>query len=65
MNHLSSRLAKAVSAGRRQPATREQVLARLLIKRAAAYRAGLTIVERQLRDQIYWALPVRKGEAAD
>lgn len=64
MTQISSRLSKAISAGRRQPATREQVLARLLIKRAAAYRAGLTVLERSLRDQIHWSLPIRNGEAA-
>lgn len=64
---LSFRLAKAVAAGRRtrwRPMTREQVLARLLVKRAAAHQAGLGDLETSLRKQISWSLPIRKGERA-
>lgn len=64
--NLSFRLAKAVAAGRRtrwRPLTREQVLAKLLVKRAAAAQAGLIELELSLRDQISWALPIRNGEA--
>ncbi|HKT15767.1 MAG TPA: hypothetical protein VJR87_10230 [Allosphingosinicella sp.] len=62
---LSFGLARAVSCGRARnahPTSREQVLSRLLIKRAAAHRAGLKTLEQTLRCQISWALPVRSGE---
>lgn len=65
MADMSFRLAKAVAAGRRtrwRPMTREEVLAKLLVKRAAAHRAGLDKLESSLRDQISWALPIRRGE---
>lgn len=68
MPSLSSRLLKAVSEGRAfrwRPDTREQVLARLLVKRAEAQQAGLTDLEASLREQISWSLPVhRNGEDA-
>ena len=66
MSRLSFRLAKAVSDGRRErgrPISREEVLSRLLMKRAMAHQAGLTKLEAALRGQISWALPVRQGEA--
>ncbi|HJQ18210.1 MAG TPA: hypothetical protein VJ859_14570 [Allosphingosinicella sp.] len=62
---LSFGLARAVNAGRAdnaRPTSREQVLSRLLTKRAAAHRAGLRKLEEALRCQIAWALPVRDGE---
>jgi len=65
MTSLSFRLSKALATGRMaqgRPISREQVLARLLNKRATAHRAGLTALEASLRRQIAWALPVRKGE---
>lgn len=65
MSDLSFRLSKAVAAGRRtrwRPLSREEVLARLLIKRADARQAGLDKLESSLRQQISWALPIRKGE---
>lgn len=65
MSRLSYRLAKAAAAGRRldwRPASREQVLARLLVKRAAAHQAGLDDLETALREQIAWSLPMRRGE---
>ena len=65
MSRLSYRLAKALSGSRRvkwRPTTREEVLAKLLVKRAAAHRAGLTELEESLRQQIKWALPIRKGD---
>jgi hypothetical protein len=65
MSSLSYRLAKALSDGREargRPGSREEVLARLLMKRATAHRAGLHKLEAALRGQIAWALPVRKGE---
>ena len=66
MSRLSFRLAKALSDGREargRPLSREEVLSRLLMKRAMAHRAGLTKLEAALRGQIAWALPVRQGEA--
>ena len=68
MSRLSYRLAKAVSDGRKargRPLSREEVLSRLLVKRACAHRAGLKDLEAALRGQITWALPVRKGEDAE
>ena len=65
MSSLSYRLAKALSDGRTargRPGSREEVLARLLMKRATAHRAGLRDLEAALREQIAWALPVRRGE---
>jgi hypothetical protein len=63
MSRLSFTLAKALAGGRKAkglPASREEVLARLLMKRAAANRAGLKKLEAQLREQIVWSLPVHK-----
>jgi hypothetical protein len=65
MSNLSFRLHKAVSSGRRfhwRPESREEVLARLLVKRADAQRAGLDELEATLRQQIRWSLPMRRGE---
>ena len=65
MSSLSSRLHKAVSSGRQlkwRPESREQVLARLLVKRADAQQAGLDELEAALRRQIMWSLPMRRGE---
>ena len=45
-------------AGKGVPASREEILAALLRKRAAAWNAGLGSVESQLRSQITWSLPV-------
>jgi hypothetical protein len=62
MSRLSYTLSKALAGGRSargKPNSREEVLARLLMKRAAAKRAGLKDLEAQLREQIMWALPVR------
>jgi PilZ domain len=44
-----------------KPADSETVLARLLIQRAAAHRARLRDVERDLRRQIIETLPIRRG----
>jgi hypothetical protein len=65
MSRLSYRLSKAVAAGRAdkgRPVSREQVLSRLLTKRAMAHQAGLSSLEASLRMQITWSLPVRDGE---
>ena len=60
---LALRLAKALTDSRKlrwRPENREQVLARLLVKRAEAEAAGLTALEEQLRQQIRWALPMHR-----
>lgn len=60
---LSFSLSRAVSAGRAnrgRPDNRETVLARLLVKRAAAHRAGLAELEAIMRRQIQWALPIMR-----
>ncbi len=60
---LAFRLAKALTDSRKlrwRPDTREQVLARLLVKRAEAKAAGLDTLEGQLRQQIRWALPMHR-----
>lgn len=70
---LSSRLSQALASGRRirwRPESREQILARLLVKRAEAEQAGLHDLEAALRKQIAWSLPVRRdgeveGESSD
>lgn len=59
-----SKLSRAITEGRKlswRPESREQVLERLLVKRAEAKQAGLESLERSLRQQIAWALPVRRG----
>jgi hypothetical protein len=68
MSRLSYRLAKALSDGRAsrgRPTSREEVLSRLLMKRAMAHQAGLVDLEAALRGQISWALPVHKGDDQD
>ena len=63
---LALRLAKALTDSRKlrwKPDNREQVLARLLVKRAEAKAAGLTALEEQLRQQIRWALPMHRLDA--
>ncbi len=60
MSLLQLRLSRAVERGRAEPApppTRQQVLYRLLTKRAVACRMGATELEAQLRDQILWSMP--------
>ena len=62
-----SRLTKALSDSRKirwRPHNREQVLARLLVKRAEAQQAGLDSLEMQLRQQIRWSLPMHHPEEA-
>lgn len=69
MTWLSYKLSTALAKGRQaRSVTREQILVDLLNKRAAAKRAGLADLERKLREQIRWALPlrqVRKGGGAE
>lgn len=65
---LSSRLSQALASGRRtrwRPQSREQILARLLVKRAEAQQAGLHDLEVALRKQIAWSLPVRRGDEVE
>jgi hypothetical protein len=60
---LAARLAKALTDSRSlrwKPENREEVLARLLVKRAEAKAAGLDKLEADLRQQIRWALPMHK-----
>ncbi|HEX4737129.1 MAG TPA: hypothetical protein VH331_06170 [Allosphingosinicella sp.] len=60
MSRLSYKLSSALAKGRQsRRLTREQILVDLLNKRAAARRAGLRDLERALREQIRWALPLR------
>ena len=62
---LSFHLGKALADGRAdgwKPESREEVLLRLLRKRAAAHRAGLSEQESALRDQIAWALPIHRPD---
>ncbi len=68
VSNLSFRLHKAISSGRKvrwRPESREEVLARLLKKRADAQQAGLDELEATLRQQIRWSLPMRSGEDPD
>jgi hypothetical protein len=68
MSSLSFKFAKALASGRApRVLTRERILADLLRKRAAASQARLFHEERQLRQQVLWALPMRKptDEAPD
>jgi hypothetical protein len=63
MSRLSQRFAKALSDGRKlrwRPESREQILARLLVKRAEAKQAGLDKLETSLRQQIRWSLPMHR-----
>jgi len=65
MSRLSNRFAKALSEGRTlrwRPENREQILARLLVKRAEAKQAGLNELESSLRQQIRWSLPMHRLE---
>ena len=67
VSKLSFRLSRALSAGRNgsaAPASRQAVLVTLLRKRAAARNAGLLDLERQLREQIRWSLPVLRLDDA-
>ncbi|MGZ8337358.1 MAG: hypothetical protein ACXWUP_12685 [Allosphingosinicella sp.] len=60
-NDLSS-LISSGRAGKGVPATRSEVLAALLRKRAAAWRGGLGQLEARLRNQILWSLPMEAPE---
>lgn len=61
MSKMSFHFARALSAGRIRrtvPLTRQSILAALLRKRAEAARCGLDDLEKQLRSQIRWGLPI-------
>ena len=57
-----SSLISAGRAGKGVPVSREEVLAALLRKRAAAWRGGLDDLEAKLRNQILWSLPIEAPE---
>ena len=57
-----SSLVSSGRAGKGVPASREEVLAALLRKRAAAWRGGLSDLEAKLRNQILWSLPIEAPE---
>ena len=52
-------------AGKGVPASRGEVLAALLRKRAAAWQGGLEDLESKLRNQILWSLPVETPDEPD
>ena len=53
-----SSLVSSGRVGKGVPTSREEVLAALLRKRAAAWRGGLADLEAKLRNQILWSLPI-------
>ena len=58
-------LSSLISEGRSRkgvPASRGEVLAALLRKRAAAWQGGLEDLESKLRNQILWSLPVENPD---
>jgi hypothetical protein len=68
MTMLSFQLSRALERGRAEPApahTRANLLATLLRKRAAAHNVGAQDLEKLLRDQILWALPIEREPAND
>ncbi|MCW3846542.1 hypothetical protein OF829_04775 [Sphingomonas sp. LB-2] len=68
MTKLSLQLSRALARGRAEPApppSRASLLATLLRKRAAAHNVGAEDLEKLLRDQIRWALPIEREPAND
>jgi len=69
MTLLSLKFSRALAQGRHAsppPQTRADLLVTLLKKRAAAHNVGAEDLEKMLRDQIRWALPIeREPETAD
>jgi hypothetical protein len=59
INDLSS-LVSGGRSGKGVPASRSEILAALLRKRATAWRSGLSDLEARLRNQILWSLPVER-----
>lgn len=67
MTVFSVKFSQALNRGRkgpRAPESRESLLVALLRKRATAQVVGAGELEALLRDQIRWALPMRKGTPA-
>jgi hypothetical protein len=60
-----SKLVSSGRAGKGIPASRAEVLASLLRKRATAWRDGLSDLEGRLRNQILWSLPVERPQDRD
>ena len=61
MTKLSLQFSRALARGRAEPLpppTRADLLVTLLRKRAAAHNVGAADLEKLLRDQIRWALPM-------
>jgi hypothetical protein len=68
MTMLSVQFARTLQRGRAEPApppTRAGLLLTLLKKRAVAHNIGAEDLEAMLRDQIRWALPMRRGIDAE
>jgi len=59
MSHILSRAIGSRRLASSWRGSREAILAALLGKRAAAQRAGLHELEKQLRSHILWGLPIR------
>lgn len=62
MSRLSLSLTRALEKGRAraEAPSRESLLLTLLRKRATAHDQGADELEAMLRDQIRWALPIRR-----
>lgn len=63
MTKLSLQLSRALARGRAEPLpppSRADLLVTLLRKRAAAHNVGADDLEKLLRDQIRWALPIER-----
>ena len=62
MTKLSLQFSRAIARGRAEPLppTRAELLVTLLRKRAAAHNVGASDLEKLLRDQIRWALPMER-----
>ena len=68
MTLLSLQLSRALARGRTEPAppqTRADLLVTLLRKRAAAHNVGADDLEKLLRDQIRWALPIEREPVSE
>lgn len=63
MSILGAKFSKALASGRRGAIAPEAALYTLLKKRAVASNVGADDIERLLRAQILWAMPVLRGPA--
>ena len=63
MSILGAKFSKALASGRRGAIAPEAALYTLLKKRAVASNVGADDIERLLRAQILWAMPVMRGPA--